>query len=49
MAEVLTTTSAEGHDDPNKKSVWRLLRENPYLFGLSAVSIYQLCTMPTLE
>ncbi|KFH41267.1 quinate permease-like protein [Hapsidospora chrysogenum ATCC 11550] len=36
MAEVLTTTPAEGHDDSNKKSVWRLLRENPYLFGLSA-------------
>lgn len=43
MAEVLTTaTPAEGNDTPNKQRVRRLLRENPYLFGLSAVSIMRL-------
>ena len=40
MGDVATTmTPTEGNATPNKQSVWRLLRENPYLFGLSAVSI----------
>lgn len=34
--------TAEGGTTPDvvmpKKSVWRVLRENPYVFGLSAVS-----------
>lgn len=37
--------TAEGGTTPDvvmpKKSVWRVLRENPYVFGLSAVSDFR--------
>lgn len=39
MAEVLTNTPPHEGDGSVKKSVFRHLRENPYLFGLSAVSL----------
>lgn len=43
MAEVATSTTtptAANDASAPKKGVWRLLRENPYLFGLSAVSYH---------
>ena len=38
MAEVFTQTAPPAGDDASKKGVLRLLRENPYILGLSAVS-----------
>jgi len=36
MAEILTNTTPADGDAASKKGVWALLKENPYLLGLSA-------------
>lgn len=40
MADAVVSGTPAGAE---KKGVWRILRENPYLFGLSSVRYLVLC------